>query len=144
MTTSMFTPFVSSQMVYWDQLDLMGVLHNGAYPNLMERARTAFWRHCGVTGYGDPKFDWPYMVARNEVDYKSPIRTEQKISVTVFIWRIGSSSITFGHEILAEDGSLAATGSTVLVRVDPETERPIPWSDAFREMVSGYIKPPSD
>ena len=53
-------PFVNQQRVYWDNLDLLGVLHNAHYILLFERARFAFWEHNGV-GPNVPGFDWPYL-----------------------------------------------------------------------------------
>jgi acyl-CoA thioester hydrolase len=132
--------FVSRQPVFWDSLDLMGIMHNGAYLLLFERARTDFWRSLGVTGYGDAAFDWPYMVARNEIDYRAPITSEQIVKVAVFVTRIGTSSVTFGHEVRRADGALAAEGKSVLVRIDPDSQRPIPWSDAFRALVTPHLR----
>ena len=132
-------PFISKQMAYWDQLDMLGVLHNGAYINFFERARTEFWRSLGVKGYNDPRFDWPYFVARNEIDYLAPITNEEPIEVSVFIVKIGTTSLTFGHELHRADGVMATRGATVLVRTDPVTQKPIPWSEAFREMVAPFV-----
>lgn len=134
-------PFVSVQRVYWDQLDLLGVLHNAAYLLLFERARTDFWRSLGIRGYGDEGLDWPYLVARNEVNYRSAIMGEQEVQVSVWVARIGDSSITFGHEIRRADGAVAADGSTVIVRIDAESQRPVRWTAQFRALVAPYLKP---
>lgn len=133
-------PFVSTQRVYWDQLDLLGVLHNGAYLLLFERARTDFWRSLGIQGYGDERMDWPYMVARNEVNYRAPIMSEQNAQVSVWVSKLGASSLTFSHEIRREDGALAADGHAVIVRIDATTQRPTRWTDSFRALVAPYVK----
>ena len=132
--------FISRQRVYWDNLDLLGVLHNAHYILLFERSRFDFWQHCGV-GPNAPGFDWPYVVAKNEVNYRQAITSEQDVIVTLAVQRMGNSSVTFMHEVHAADGSVAAEGYTVLVRLDPETGRPIPWSGAFRAMVAPYMLP---
>jgi len=133
-------PYVSSQRVHWDQLDLLGVLHNSAYPVLFERARTGFWRAIGLGGYGDEKMDWPYLVARNEVNYRAPIKSEQDVEVSVWIAKLGGSSLTFAHEVRRADRTVAADGQTVIVRIDADTQRPTRWSSGFREMLAPYIK----
>ncbi|HLK55303.1 MAG TPA: thioesterase family protein [Chthonomonadaceae bacterium] len=132
--------FISRQRVYWDNLDLLGVLHNAHYILLFERARFDFWRHNGV-GPNAPGFDWPYVVAKNEVNYRQAITSEQDVAVMVAVQRMGASSVTFAHAVYMEDGTLSADGYTVLVRLDAETNRPIPWSKAFREMVKPYLLP---
>jgi acyl-CoA thioester hydrolase len=131
--------FISRQTIYWDMLDLMGILHNAAYPLLLERARTEFWRSLGYGGYGDPAFDWPYMVARNEVNYRAAIQRDEEIEVTVFVEAIGRTSMTIGHEVFRGDGTLSADGRTVLVRIDPSTNRPIPWTDSLRQKLQDYL-----
>jgi len=118
-------------------LDLMGMLHNAAYPLLFERARTEFWRALGFGTYGDETFDWPYVVARNEVNYRMAIRSAGVVDVTVFVESIGRSSLTIGHEVSCA-GLLAADGRTVLVRIDPTTNQPIPWSDSLRQKLQDY------
>jgi acyl-CoA thioester hydrolase len=126
-------PYASRQTVYWDMLDLMGILHNAAYPLLFERARTEFWRYLGFSGYGDPAFDWPYVVARNEVNYRAPVERDEEIEVTVVVESIGRTSLTIGHQVLRADGAVSADGRTVLVRIDPATRQPIEWTEDFRQ-----------
>ena len=139
MDTETGVGFVSRQRVHFDMLDLLGMLHNAAYLLLFERARTDFWRAHGLSKSVEG-FDWPYYVARNEINYRAPITTEQEVEVTVWVGALGSSSVTFAHEISTQEGVLAAEGKTVLVRVDAETKRPLPWSEEFRALVMPYRK----
>jgi len=127
-------PFVSRQQVHFDMLDRLGVLHNAVYLLLFERARTEFWHSRGV-GYGLPGLDWPYLVVRNEVNYRNAIVHEQEITVTVAVRDLGLTSVAFAHEVRDSTGRLCADGATVIVRVDAETRRPVPWSAAFRELI---------
>jgi acyl-CoA thioester hydrolase len=133
--------FYSKQRVYWDMLDLLGVLHNARYVVMFERARFDFWAHLGV-GPEAPGFDWPYLVVRNEVNYKAAIRSEQEATVSVEISGIKSSSVTFRHTLIDAAGVVSAEGSTTLVRVDAESGRPVPWSDNFRKLVGDYVMEP--
>ena len=128
-------PYVSKQRVYFDMIDQMGIVHNAAYLLLFERARTDYWQSLG-TGYGEPGLDWPYLVARNEINYRTAIRTDQITDVTVAISRIGTSSVTFAHEIYDAKGTLCADGATVLVRIHDEMRSPIPWSEEFHRLVA--------
>jgi len=140
-TVSFAGPYISKQRVFWDQLDFLGVLHNAAYILLFERARTEFWRSLGIDGYGEEGLDWPYFVARNEVNYRLPITAEEEITVSVWISRLGDTSLTFGHQVFRSDGRLSADGETAIVRINPETQRPLPWSMSFRHLISHHIKP---
>ena len=131
--------FKSRQTIYWDMLDLMGIVHNAAYVLLFERARSEFWLSLGYGPYGDPAFDWPYVVARNEVNYRSPIERGEHVEVTVFVESIGRTSMTIGHEVFRQDGILSADGRTVLVRIGPVTKKPIPWTDSLRQKLQDHL-----
>lgn len=132
--------FISRQRVHWDMLDVLGVLHNVAYLLLFERARTEFWRAQGIAGYGAEEMDWPFYVVRNEINYRASVTYEQEVEVTVRIARIGNSSVTFAHTLRTQEGLLAADGLTVIARVDAVTQRPTPWSDAFRQILIPYME----
>jgi acyl-CoA thioester hydrolase len=129
-------PFISRQRVHFDMMDPAGTVHNSIFLIFFERARTDYWNTLNVT-YGSEDFDYPYLVARNEVNYRKALRTDQEITVTVAVSRLGKSSITFAHELYDAVGDLSADGGTVIVRIDPETGRSRPWTDRFRKMIAG-------
>ena len=126
-------PFISTQFVHFDLVDLLGVVHNAQYFFLFERARTDWIQSHGLW-YGSPEFDWPYYVVRNEIDYLAPIFGGVEIDVSVQIDKIGRTSATFHHLIATPDGQKAAEGRTIVVRVDPDSKIPIPWTDRFRRL----------
>lgn len=130
-------PFVSRQFIRFDMMDPLHHVHNAVYLILFERARFDLWRAHGF-GPDAPGFDWPYVVARNEVDYLAAIETEQEVAVAAGVEAIGRTSVTFRHTVTRADGAVAARGRTVLVRVDPVHRKPVQWSDAFRALVSQY------
>ena len=99
--------FRSEQPVHYDMTDLTGVLHNTAYLLLFERARTHFWRSHGLSP-GVSGFDWPFVVARNEIDYQLPIEGNATVVVSCEIEHLTTSSVTFAHTIALSDARLAA------------------------------------
>jgi acyl-CoA thioester hydrolase len=121
-------------------LDMLGVLHNARYLLLFERARFELWQASGLE-IGSPGLDWPYYVVRNEINYRAPITRIQEVTVTLRVAELGRSSVTLAHEVLQDDGTLAADGQTTLVRVDPQTGRSTPWSDSFRALLAAYYIP---
>ena len=132
--------FISRQRVRFDQLDALGMLHNAQYLVLFERARTDFWL---ANGYfmDERTADWPYYVRRNEVNYYRAVYAETDVCVTVTVEKLGTTSVTLGHTLLGEDGTLIADGQCVLVRVDKKTKRPISWSDWFRNQFAAKGPP---
>ena len=133
-------PYISRQTVHFDMLDALHMLHNAQYLVLFERARLEFWKAHLLDADGK-HHDWPYHVARNEVNYRAAVYAPQPVTVSVAVERVGNSSLAFVQELRAEDGSLAADARAVLVRVGHDTRRPIPWSDAFRARVAPFVLP---
>jgi acyl-CoA thioester hydrolase len=125
--------YISRQRIHFEMVDLMGVVHNAAYVTLFERARTDWIMSHGLW-YGSADFDWPYYVVRNEIDYLAPIIGGDEVAVTVAVEKLGTTSATFVHSITTGDGIRASIGRTTIVRIDPGTKRPIPWTARFRAL----------
>jgi acyl-CoA thioester hydrolase len=134
------TPFVCRQRIHFDMLDALGMAHNSVYLLLFERSRFDFWRALGCARESATP-EWPYVVARHEIDYRQPIIGEMEVEVRIGVVRIGNSSLTLALEIRMDDQTLAAQGQSVLVRLDAQTRRPTPWSDRFRALVQPYMQP---
>lgn len=49
--------------------------------------------------------------------------------------RLGTTGLTYGFRFCSADGGTTyAHGTRVLVRLDPATLRPAPWSEMFRNL----------
>jgi acyl-CoA thioester hydrolase len=131
--------------VYFDDLDALQILHNSRYLLLFERTIGSFWtRTMGWGGLlhaagGDP--DRYHLVRTNQIEYLRPVTGIGEVRVRIWVEKLGRSSLTFGFRMLPMDQDLDhATGSRVLVCVDPETRKPAPWSDAFRQRVAPFLR----
>ena len=62
-------------MIYFDDLDAMGVVHNGRYVIVFERALGAYWTRAGWPyDPGQPRFAEVFFVVReNTITYHVPI-----------------------------------------------------------------------
>ncbi len=59
----------------------------------------------------------------------------------VWVDRLGRSSLTFGLRVMPLDEDIDfATGERVVVRVDADTKRPVPWTDSFREQLLPFTR----
>jgi acyl-CoA thioester hydrolase len=57
----------------------------------------------------------------------------------VWVEKLGKSSLTFGLAVLPMDEDLEyARGERVIVRVDPATMTPTPWTEEFRKKLAPY------
>jgi len=88
----------------------------------------------------DRPFDrLPLILARVELDYRSPITFGEEVEVETRVVRIGRSSIAMDHRMVARpEGRLAGDVQTVLVTYDYESARPMPVPDDWRRRIGGY------
>lgn len=127
--------------VYFDDLDPYRILHNARYLLLFERTLGSFWMELGMGALQDP--DHPdnfHFVRTNEIEYLAPVRGVCRVRVRVWIERLGRSSLTFGFSLMPlDEDRIHARGTRTIVRIDPTTQRPVPWSDGFREIVAPWV-----
>jgi acyl-CoA thioester hydrolase len=135
-------PFVSVQRVYFDDLDALNILHNVRYLLFMERARGELLRAMGLR-WEDDLADNPdkfHVVAEHTIRYLKPVRGEGDLGVVLRVSHLGRTSFTVAARVEAPDGGvLYAEGATRLVRLDPATFRPAPWSDRFRSIAAPLV-----
>ena len=127
--------------VYFDDLDALGVLHNSRYIFLMERTIGDFWKKMGWGGLAELERnpDQFHLVRVNHLEYLRAVQGEDEVRVRVWVQKLGNTSLTFGFSVLpVDEDTIFSQGHRVLVCVDPETRRPKPWSDEFRERLLPY------
>jgi acyl-CoA thioester hydrolase len=120
----------------WRDIDRLGHLNQAVYHELLEETRhglvTDLWRRAT----GDENRGM-FVVAHVELDYRSEVRKEHgEVEVVARVSRVGSSSMRIDHEILLPDGTVAASGFTVVVAWDPVARAKRPISDAERAALS--------
>jgi acyl-CoA thioester hydrolase len=132
--------------VYFDDLDALQILHNSRYLLLFERTIGSFWKHLGWNAMPNAASnpDQFHLVRANSIEYLSPVRGVVDIRVRVWIEKLGKTSLTFGMVVLPIDmDEPHARGTRTLVRVDPKSFIPTPWSDSTRRILLPYTKPGS-
>ncbi|MEV4536821.1 thioesterase family protein [Asanoa sp. NPDC049518] len=132
--------------IHYDDLDSMGIVHNSRYSLLLERALTAYWEERGF-GIVDGRPTAPdvfHAVAEFAIQYKAPIRGTGDVLIHFWLDAFGTSSGVYGFRITSVDGTkLHAEGHRSIVRLDPATMRPTPWTPAARTVAAPLLKPAS-
>ena len=121
--------------VHFDDLDALGLLHNARYPLLVERAWSEFLQEQGFHYAGDwaAAGDACNAVKEFRISYEAPVTRPGTYAVHLWLERLGTTGLTYGFRLCSADGALTyAHGTRVLVRLDPATMRPAPWSEGFR------------
>ncbi|HLY33193.1 MAG TPA: thioesterase family protein [Jatrophihabitantaceae bacterium] len=133
MPTSVDYGHVEIVRVYFDDLDAMGVLHNGRYGVLFERALARYWERAGWSfDPSSPHFADVFFVVREfSITYHLPITSVGDVQVHLWLDDLRTSSGVYGFRILSADGSVVhAEGRRVQVKLDPTTLRPSPIPEA--------------
>jgi acyl-CoA thioester hydrolase len=138
------TPFHSVQHVYFDDLDALNLLHNVRYVLFTERARGELFNALGFRWQDDIAVnpDKYHVIAAHSFEYLVPVRGEGTVRVELVPTHLGTSSLIIAASIKSADGEvLHARGTTRLVRLDPATDRPCPWSEVFRGAIGPLVSP---
>ena len=121
--------YESELQVRFRDLDPLGHVNNAVYASYCEQARIEFFQEV---------FDIEEVntvLANIEIDYRRPIEGLGELTVGLDVTDIGDSSFEMSYELRSE-GEVAATASTVLVVLDPETTKPTRVPDEWREAVA--------
>jgi acyl-CoA thioester hydrolase len=105
----------------------MGVVHNGRYVLLLERALTAYWTRAGwAFDPAGPRFREAFFVVREfAITYHVPITRVAPVHVQLWLDHLGNTSAVYGFRVLSQDETVThAEGRRVQVRIDPATLRP--------------------
>jgi acyl-CoA thioester hydrolase len=122
-------PFSSPIEVRFSDVDAMNHVNNAVTVTYLETARVRMWREClGTVRHAS---DFPFILARVAVDYRSPISFGDDVVVRVGVTRVGRSSFTLAYRVEAS-GRLAAEAETVQVMFDYASARPVPIDAELR------------
>lgn len=106
--------------IFYHDTDCGGVVYYGNYMKFFEEARTLFMAE---KGYSVPKLlekGLFFVVARQETEYKYPVRYADVIDVSTKVLEVSDIKIVFENIITNQTGKLCTKGKTTLVCVTQE------------------------
>lgn len=105
--------------IYYHDTDCGGIVYYGNYLKFLEEARTDVFEQLGLSVKGlAEKEDVLFVVARQEIDYKSPASYGQVLDIRTWVEELGRVKIWFGYEIKGPGGDLIVKARTLMVCVD--------------------------
>jgi len=108
---------VSTFRVRYAETDQMGVVYHANYLVWCEVGRTDLIRTLGTPYAEVERSGVSLAVADARLRFKRGARYDEVVRVVTSVTEVRSRTVTFGYEILLEDGTPLATASTVLVAV---------------------------
>ncbi len=131
-------PFCCPVEVRYSDVDAMNHVNNAVTVSYLEVARVKLWR--SRFAFRGGAADFPFIVARIEVDYRSPIELGDTVVVGLGVPHIGRTSFTFAYRIEAS-GRLAAEARSVQVVYDYARSAAAPIPGELRERLAALTLP---
>ena len=125
--------------VQFRDIDVMGHVNNATYFQYMETGRVELARKLGQVRQG---FRGSFIVASARCEFKKPIRDERRVTVSVWVSRIGDRSWDFDYSIRGPMGAEHAIGRTTQVAYDYKTRSVIRISGKLKEGLAKYVGRP--
>ena len=104
--------------IFYHDTDCGNVVYYANYLKFFEEARTL---HMAEKGFSVPALmqrGLYFVVARQEVEYKFPVRYGDEIDVSTQVAEVSDIKIVFEHVIKNQNGRLCTKGKTTLVCVN--------------------------
>jgi acyl-CoA thioester hydrolase len=127
--------FVLERDVEFRDIDVAGHVNNAVHLTYLETARIRYLIE--VLG---PQFAYAVslILARIEVDFRSPGRFPETLEIGARVTRLGTKSFDMEHEVRGGDGRLVLEASSVLVAYDYEASAPIEIPEDWRVRLDAY------
>jgi YbgC/YbaW family acyl-CoA thioester hydrolase len=133
-------PFVTTDYIRWEDIDLAGIARFSSYTRLLDIAETDLYRSLGTPLsklHAQYKLWLPRKVMH--IEYFSPARLDDQIVIAAYFSNIGRTSVTMNVDLFREDRkALLAAAHLVLVCVDIDLKK-IALPPEFRELVERHI-----
>lgn len=131
-------PFRTEVRVRLPETDAMGIVFHGNYFTYLEVGRVDYLRNLGLSEGIRPIKDFENVVASAHVDFSSPARLDDPLTIDVRMKEIRNSSFTFEFEIRhRQRNQLVARGYTTHVAID-ENFAAMRVPDDFRKIIADF------
>jgi len=121
--------------IYYHHTDCGGVVYYAKYLEFLEEARTEFFDDKGISVKELIKQGVLFVVARQEIDYKSPAFYGDTLKIDTRISAAGRAKLEFAYEIKNQNQQIVSTAKTVLVCVDKDL-KPVSIPEEMRKKIT--------
>jgi len=104
--------------IYYHHTDCGQVVYYAKYLEFLEEARTEFFEGKGISIKELAKQGVSFVVARQEIDYKSPAFYADILSIDTRVTEVGWVKLDFTYEMKNQNSQIVCTARTVMVCVN--------------------------
>jgi YbgC/YbaW family acyl-CoA thioester hydrolase len=133
--------FTIKEYVRWSDVDYAGLICYGAYLRFFEFAETELFRAVGLP-YGEVFERFNIWLPRVQLhcDFHHPALLDDLLSVSAYIGRVGTKSLTLNFEVRrAKDELLLAEGRFIMVAVDRQSFKSVPLPEELIARLKKFI-----
>jgi acyl-CoA thioester hydrolase len=130
-------PFVHLETVRFSDLDAFGHVNNAVFSMYVEQARLGWF---GRYAADEPMPLRDVILARTEIDFRSPVVFGETVAIGVRPGRVGTKSFELEFE-LRVDERLVAEGKSVLVGYDYDSGRSVEVPERWRRRLQSAETP---
>ncbi|MGI9135802.1 MAG: acyl-CoA thioesterase [Candidatus Nanopelagicales bacterium] len=136
MSESTGSSVIVHRLVAWNETDAAGHNHFAAAFRWLEEAEHALLRAVGMPAEEIARIPRVHI----DNDYKDRLYYGQEIAVQVTVVKVGTSSCTYEFEVRTDAGTVAVSGTLIVVHASSTSEGSAPWPPAIRDaMLSGRL-----
>lgn len=133
-------PYETQIQVTFRDLDALGHVNNAVFFTYLETARIDYITKFLEQGLPE-RFDLlsiPIILVEATCSYKSQALFGEMLTVGVGVTRFGNKSFDLTYKIVGEDGRLVATGKTIQVMYNYDSNSAFPIPDVIKQSVYAF------
>ena len=131
--------FVTEEHLRFADVDANGHINNGAFLQLLENARVSYMRAIvrpSLKGAGLPRFR--VVVGRLEIDFKRQMFFPGRATACARLLEVHQRKCVIGHGLFDGEGNCTAVLKAIMVSLNEETHRSMPFEPAVRAALETY------
>ena len=126
--------FATEEHLRFADVDANGHINNGAFLQLLENARVSYMR--SVARSGLPRFR--VVVGRLEIDFKRQMFYPGGATACARLVEVQARKCVIGHALFDGEGHCTAVLKAIMVSLNEETHRSMPFDPAVRAALETY------
>ena len=126
--------FATEEHLRYADVDANGHINNGAFLQLLENARVSYMR--AIVRSGLPRFR--VVVGRLEIDFKRQMFFPGRATACARLLEVHQRKCVIGHGLFDGEGNCTAVLKAIMVSLNEETHRSMPFEPAVRAALEKY------
>jgi acyl-CoA thioester hydrolase len=130
--------------VLFSEVDVLGIVWHGRYPQFFEEAHTILFHHCNLTYEKYRMVNLSAPIVRLEIDYMLPLYLDEIIKIRARLFYTDAAKLLVDYQITNSQNIVTCTGCTTQIFVDTQSKEPLYlspeiWENCRRNWRDGVL-----